>query len=192
MSTVRVKICGLTREADVDAAVHCGAYAVGFVFAGGPRLVSAEVAAGLTARVPGGTLRVGLFMDQGDWAVRGVLERVELDLIQFHGAEPNDYCNSFGLPFIKAVSMLGEDPENVARRYPDAAGILLDSHRPGGRGGTGQRFDWGRRPDIRQPLWLAGGLTPENVGEAVRVFRPFAVDVSSGVEDKPRGSRTRH
>ena len=105
--------------------------------------------------------------------------------LQFHGAEPNDFCSLFGLPFIKAVSMLGEDPVIVAARYPDASGILLDSHEPGRRGGTGRPFDWGQRPDIRQKLWLDGGLNPENVGRAIRAYQPWAVDVSSGVEEAP-------
>lgn len=185
MNSVRVKICGLTRASDVDAVVRNGAYAAGFVFAGGPRQVDAKLAAALTARVPDGTLRVGLFQDQPEVAVASVLSTVELDLLQFHGAEPNEFCARFGLPFIKAVSMRGEDPERVAAHYPDARGILLDSHEPGGRGGTGRAFDWGRRPAMRQELWLAGGLTAGNVRQAIRALRPWAVDVSSGVESAP-------
>lgn len=185
MTNVRVKICGLTRPSDVDTAVRHGAYAVGMIFAGGPRLIDAARAAALVERVPAGILRVGLFQDQPQTAVAEVLAKVPLDLLQFHGAEPNDFCSLFGLPFIKALSMRGEDPEAVAARYPDASGILLDSHEPGGRGGTGRSFEWGRRPAIRQKLWLAGGLNPDNVGRAVRTLRPWAVDVSSGVEDAP-------
>ncbi len=185
MQDVRVKICGLTREADLAAAVEAGAYAVGFVFARSPRRVTGAVAQSLAVTVPHGVVKVGLFMDPVEEAVRAVTEQVPLDLLQFHGGESNAFCKGFGLPFLKAVSMLEEDPRQVALSYPDATGILLDSHAPGGAGGTGNTFDWRRRVDCDKPLWLAGGLNPDNVAQAVRQFRPWAVDVSSGVESAP-------
>jgi phosphoribosylanthranilate isomerase len=182
---VRTKICGLTRGADVTAAARLGADALGFVFAASPRRLRPEQARELVAEVPPGVLRVGLFMDQEAAAVEAVLTVVTLDLLQFHGREAAGYCGRFGLPYLKAVSMSHTNPQAVAERYPDAAGLLLDSHAPGGAGGTGRVFDWRRRVATSKPLWLAGGLHPGNVGEAVREFRPYAVDVSSGVESSP-------
>lgn len=183
--SLTVKICGLTRAADVAAAVEAGADALGFVFAASPRRVTAAQAAALTAPVPGRTIRVGLFMNQPAEELWDVLDAVALDLIQFHGDEDDAFCAAFGLPFLKAVSMYSDDPGAQARSFPNAAGILVDSHAPGGAGGTGHSFDWNRRPDTDAPLWLAGGLTPDNVAAAVRQFRPDAVDVSSGVESAP-------
>ena len=183
--TVKVKICGLTRAADVTAAVDAGADALGFVFAASPRQVDAETAARLAGLVPAGILRIGLFLDAPEATIRSVLEQVQLDMIQFHGSEPHEACVRYGLPFLKAVSMLDNDPAAMATAYPDADGILLDSHAPGGAGGTGQTFDWRQRVDSDKPLWLAGGLNPSNVGQAVQELRPYAVDVSSGVEASP-------
>lgn len=185
MSNLKVKICGLTRPEDVDAAVLAGADALGFVFTRSPRQVDPESAAALAARVPGGVLRVGLFLDPTPETVEDVLASVPLDLLQFHGSEAPAFCARFGLPFLKAVSMLDNDPAEVAAAYADATGILLDSHAPGGAGGTGRTFDWRQRVDSDKPLWLAGGLNPDNVARAVTEFRPFAVDVSSGVEASP-------
>lgn len=185
MNRIMVKICGLTRAEDVVAAAEAGADALGFVFAGGPRLLTIVQARDLTSLVPDGIMRVGLFMNQEAREVEAALARVKLDLLQFHGSEPNDWCAGFGLPFVKAISMLGDEPGRVASQYPDATGILLDSHRPGGRGGTGERFDWRERPELKLPLWLAGGLNPDNVSEAIRLLRPAVVDVSSGVESAP-------
>lgn len=186
MSRVRVKICGLTRPGDVAAAVRHGADAVGFVFAASPRRLTPERAADLTAAVPDGIMRVGLFLDQPAEFVHAVLDRVALDLLQFHGAEDNAYCAGFGLPFLKAIAMHGADPAAQARAVPDAVGLLLDSHAPGGAGGTGQAFDWRLARALQgRALWLAGGLNPGNVRAAVRALRPYAVDVSSGVETAP-------
>lgn len=182
----RVKICGLTREQDVAVAVEAGADALGFVFASSPRRLDALRAARLTASVPDGTLRVGLFMNQAASAVRRVLAEVELDLLQFHGSEDNAYCTAFGMPFIKAIAMRGGDPLAQADAVPDAVGLLLDSHAPGGAGGSGKAFAWDDAPDFGgRKVWLAGGLNPDNVGAAIAHFQPWAVDVSSGVEASP-------
>jgi phosphoribosylanthranilate isomerase len=182
-----VKICGLTRLADVEAAVDAGADALGFVFAiGSKRVLDAEQAAELVPVVPAFVDRVGLFMDQDFEAVARVLDRVPLSLLQFHGAESGDYCRQFGLPYIKAVGMgAAVDWQAVQEEFEDAAGLLLDSHAPGGVGGTGTGFDWSEIPPLARPLILAGGLNPGNVRRAVAAVRPWAVDVSSGVEDAP-------
>ena len=185
MNPVEVKICGLTREADVVLAAGAGAGVLGFIFARSPRQVDADRGRELVAAAPSGTRKVGLFMNQGMDEVQSVLAKVELDLLQFHGDEDNAFCGQFGLPFLKAVSMMGEDPNAALGAYPDAEGLVLDSHAPGGGGGTGKTFDWGRSITSDKPLWLAGGLNPDNVAEAIQIFKPYAVDVSSGVESAP-------
>lgn len=187
MTAVRVKICGITRSDDLRVAVAAGADALGFVFAErSKRVLSVATAQQLTGIVPAFVSRVGLFMDQDAESVARVLDAVSLNLLQFHGSESAEYCRQFGLPYIKAVSM---DSELAARRaetdFPDAAALLLDSHPAGGLGGTGQAFDWSLIPASSMPLILAGGLSPENVGKAVAQVKPWAVDVSSGVEDEP-------
>ena len=187
MTGVRVKICGLTRSVDVQVAVRAGADALGFVFASrSKRVLDAVHAAELVAQVPAFVSRVGLFMDQDADQVAAVLDRVPLNLLQFHGNEDADYCRQFRLPYIKAVSMV---PEQAVLRamteYSDAAGLLLDSHSPGEVGGTGTVFNWAVIPSISLPVVLAGGLTPGNVRQAVAQVKPWAVDVSSGVEDAP-------
>lgn len=184
---VRVKICGLTRVQDVQAAVAAGADALGFVFTPrSRRALDPESALALVRQVPAFVARVGLFMDQDRDEVRHVLERVPLSLLQFHGQEDAAYCRGFGLPYIKALAM-GSAPSllRAGRAFADAAGLLLDSHRTGEAGGTGRTFDWAEIPALDLPLILAGGLTPANVRQAVRQVRPWAVDVSSGVEDAP-------
>lgn len=185
--SVRVKICGLTRERDVQFAVGAGADALGFVFApGSKRLLTVDQAAALVAQVPPFVTRVGLFLDQDASEVEQVLARVPLNLLQFHGCEDGAYCRQFRRPYIKAVSMDNDLAVRQAETaYPDAAGLLLDSHSPGGLGGTGHVFDWNRIDRGNLPLVLAGGLTADNVAAAVRQVRPWAVDVSSGVESAP-------
>ena len=183
----RVKICGLTRSGDVRAAVQAGADALGFVFTNrSRRVVDTVLAADLVAQVPAFVSRVGLFMDQDSEDVARVLDQVPLNLLQFHGGEDADYCRQFGMPYIKAVSMASDHA--VARavvEYSDAAALLLDSHPPGGAGGTGSVFDWAMIPRVSLPLVLAGGLRPDNVRQAIEQVKPWAVDVSSGVEDSP-------
>jgi phosphoribosylanthranilate isomerase len=185
MSGVQVKICGLTRVTDVEVAIDAGADVVGYIFAPSPRQVDADRAVQLAQAAAGRARRVGLFMDPEADAVERILAAVELDALQFHGREENDFCRSFGLPFLKALSMLDGCVDRAILSYPDAEGVLLDSHAPGGAGGTGQTFDWNRRVESDKPIWLAGGLNPDNVAEAVRRFQPYAVDVSSGVESSP-------
>lgn len=185
MSRTRVKICGLTREADVVAAVNAGADAIGLVFhAPSPRAVSIEQARALCAALPPFVTAVGLFVDAAPEMVRAVLDQVPLELLQFHGDESPAYCASFGRRWIKALRMRpGLDLFAERERYAGCAGLLLDTYRPGVPGGTGQRFDWGRiPPELAGSIVLAGGLDPDTVAEAIRTVRPFGVDVSGGVE----------
>jgi len=167
------------------AAVDVGADAIGLVFyARSPRAVETERARGLLDTLPPFVTSVGLFVDADPDFVRSVLARVPLDALQFHGEEPPDYCNAFHRPWIKAVRMRPEsDLVGLKELYRDASGLLLDRYDAGLAGGTGRRFDWDLVPGWLAPrIILAGGLSPENVEEAVRRLRPYAVDVSGGVE----------
>ncbi|HYW05155.1 MAG TPA: phosphoribosylanthranilate isomerase [Gammaproteobacteria bacterium] len=189
MRRTRVKVCGITRSEDARDAVGLGVDALGLVFyPPSARYLSPGEAAHLVRGLPPFVTTVGLFLDPEPGFVNEVLERVPLDLLQFHGRESPAQCEQAGRPYIKAIAMGGgADPEEQARRFASARGLLVDSHVAGAPGGSGRRFDWravGSLPD-GPPLILAGGLTPENVGEAIRVVRPWAVDVSSGVEDSP-------
>ena len=186
MSSVRVKICGITRVQDVRNAAAAGADMLGFVFAPSPRQLTPQAAAKLAAHVPPGIVRVGLFMNPEEAQVKAVLKEVPLDLLQFHGSEDNRFCHRFGQPFIKAIAMGSEaEQADMVRMYPDAQGLLYDSHAKGDPGGSGQVFDWTLLQQGAHAIWLAGGLTPDNVGAAVKLVCPWAVDVSSGVEDSP-------
>jgi phosphoribosylanthranilate isomerase len=185
MRRTRVKICGLNSGADLAVAAGLGVDAVGLVFyPASPRAVTADRARSLLASVPPFVTSVGLFVDAEPDAVRAVLAQVPLDLLQFHGEEPPEYCAAFGRPWLKAIRMRpGAEVERIARLYSAAAGLLLDTYHPGAPGGTGRRFDWGLIPARLAPhIVLAGGLDPANVAEAVRRVRPWGVDVSGGVE----------
>ena len=130
---------------------------------------------------------IALFMDNTGVEVSSVIRQLSPHLLQFHGNENDTFCRSFGLPFIKSLPM-GEgalDPIQAIKRYPSAAAFLLDGHRPGETGGRGEKFDWTIIPTLNKPFFLAGGLTPENVEEAIVKSRPYAVDVSSGIESVP-------
>ncbi|MEO8672707.1 MAG: phosphoribosylanthranilate isomerase [Tahibacter sp.] len=183
-----VKFCGLRQAEDVNRAVALGVDAVGFVFATRSRRYIEPAAARLLRdRLPSSVSAVALFMDDSrDW-IREVISVVAPDLLQFHGNESPASCDAFGMRHLKAIAMGSVD--NAAEfmsEYPAAEGFLLDSHALGDQGGSGERFDWRRFPRTsRRPLILAGGLTPENVGVAVRQTRPWGVDVSSGIESAP-------
>lgn len=184
----RVKICGITRPDDALAAARAGADAVGLVFyAKSPRAVTINEAQGVARALPPLVTTVGLFVDAAADDIREVLQSVPLDLLQFHGNEAPDQCRVYGRPYVKAVRMRETtDLAAVARSYHDAAGLLVDTYVEGVPGGTGRAFDWSRLPSsLGRPLILAGGLTPDNVAEAVGRVRPWAVDVSGGVESAP-------
>jgi phosphoribosylanthranilate isomerase len=181
----RIKICGITRPEDARAAARLGVDAIGLVFyAPSPRAVTVAQARAVMAALPPFVTVVGLFVDAAPEHVRETLAAIPLDLLQFHGDESPDYCTQFGSPWLKAVRMKeGVDVAVEAERFRAARGLLLDAYRPGVPGGTGERFEWSRVPrDMSMPLILAGGLTPNNVTDAVAQVRPYAVDVSGGVE----------
>ena len=181
----RVKICGLTREEDVHAAVMAGADAIGLVFyEPSPRHVAIEKAAQLARQVPAFTTVVGLFVNAEKAFIDGVVSTVGIDLLQFHGDESAGFCEQFQRPYIKALRV-AEDTDIAARanEYGSARGLLLDTFQQGKPGGTGEVFNWGLIPEsLPLPIILAGGLTPTNVAEAIGKVRPYAVDVSGGVE----------
>jgi phosphoribosylanthranilate isomerase len=181
----RVKICGLTRPEDIDAAVSDGADAIGLVFyEPSPRAVSIAQAKELAARVPAFVTVTGLFVNPERKWVEQVLEAVPLDLLQFHGDEPAEFCASFGRRWIKAVRVREAGQIEAAfQEYRNASGLLVDAWDPNRYGGTGQSFNWSLIPTERPlPLILAGGLTFANVADAIEQVRPWAVDVSGGVE----------
>jgi len=185
LTAVRVKICGITRVEDALAAAAAGADAIGLVFyAKSPRAVDIEQAREILAVLPPFVTSVGLFVDAERSELERILASVPLDLLQFHGDESVQQCEAFGRPYIKALRVkAGDDIAAQVARYPSAQGILLDAYVEGVPGGTGEAFDWSLIPQtLSKPLILAGGLRPDNVAEAVSRVRPYAVDVSGGVE----------
>jgi phosphoribosylanthranilate isomerase len=184
----RVKCCGMTRVEDALLAARLGADAIGLVFtARSKRQVTFARAREIVAALPPFVGTVALFMDDEASFVRQVVEEVQPGMLQFHGSERDDWCARFGRPFLKAIAM-GEGAAALPRLhdYPSAAGLLLDGHGFGEAGGSGKAFDWSLPPaGLAQPLILAGGLNPDNVADAVRAVRPWAVDVASGVESAP-------
>jgi phosphoribosylanthranilate isomerase len=182
---VRTKICGITRVEDALTAVALGADAIGLVFyPNSPRVVSMQQAAAIVSSLPPLVSVVGLFVDATSDEVRNVIAGVRLDLLQFHGDETAAYCAQFNVPYIKAVAVkLGLDLAAYATRFDTAKGLLLDAYKEGVAGGTGQVFDWKLIPEtLAKPVILAGGLTPDNVAQAIAQVHPYAVDVSGGVE----------
>jgi len=181
----RIKICGITRVEDLLAAVHSGAHALGLVFYGkSPRHVSLQQAAHLAAATPPFITLVGLFVNPSVAEVREVLKAVPLDVLQFHGEEEPAFCAQFGRPYLKAIRVkAGVDLVQYAARFSAAQGLLLDAFVEGTHGGTGASFDWRLiPPKLQLPVILSGGLNVDNVAEALRQVRPYAVDISSGVE----------
>lgn len=183
----RTKICGITRVEDALAAAASGADAIGLVFhEKSPRHVTVRQAARLAAALPPFVTVVGLFVNVSADFVHAVLEQVPLDVLQFHGDETAEFCACFERPYIKAIRVReGVDLVQCASRYAGAQGLLLDAWVEGVPGGTGHSFDWELIPrDLPLPVILSGGLNPANVADAIRAVRPYAVDVSSGVEAK--------
>jgi phosphoribosylanthranilate isomerase len=181
----RIKICGLTRPEDVTAAVNAGADAIGFVFyEPSPRNVSIEVAVELLRSVPPFVVATGLFVNPDREYVEAVLSKVPLDLLQFHGDETPEFCESFSARWIKAIRVRAQgDIEQAFQDYFRASGLLVDAWVADKFGGTGQSFNWDLIPAVRPlPLILAGGLASNTVADAVEQVRPWGVDVSGGVE----------
>ncbi|PHR96288.1 MAG: phosphoribosylanthranilate isomerase [Oceanobacter sp.] len=185
MQRTRIKICGITRPEDANAVVDAGADAIGLVFyPPSPRAVSIEQAQNVVADVPAFVTVTALFVNPTVEQVQSVLDSVRIDLIQFHGDEDDDFCRQFGHPYIKALRVRqASDVVALCLRFPCALAVLLDSYKPGVPGGTGETFDWSLVPATPpKPIILAGGLDPDNVNHAIDVVRPYAVDVSGGVE----------
>lgn len=184
----RVKICGITRDQDALAAVEFGADAIGFVFyEPSPRHVTVEQAKAIARQLPPFVTTVALFVNAESHTISQVVDEVAVDLLQFHGQECPDYCARHRRPWIRAVRMKSDtDLLAMQVEFSTARALLLDAYRPGVPGGTGETFDWERiPPQLAQQIVLAGGLDPQNVGDAVRRVRPYAVDVSGGVEAGP-------
>lgn len=187
MSRVRIKFCGITRAGDATLAAALGVDALGFVFtARSRRAIDPAAAAGIVRGLPPLVSAVALFMDDEPAWIKQVIAMVRPQLLQFHGEESASDCAQYGIPYLKAVPMASvADVASYAARYPAASGFLLDAHASGESGGQGARFDWTRDLHLDRPLILAGGLDPENVEAAIRLVRPYAVDVSSGIESAP-------
>ncbi|MGH8107974.1 MAG: phosphoribosylanthranilate isomerase [Arenimonas sp.] len=184
----RIKFCGLTRPGDVRLAVELGVDAIGFIFAKqSKRKLDEGQIEGLRQACSPLVSVIALFMDNTGVEVSAAIRGLSPNLLQFHGNENDTFCRSFGLPFIKSLPM-GEgapDPIQAIKRYPSASAFLLDGHRDGEAGGRGEKFDWTIIPTLNKPFFLAGGLTPENVAQAIKISHPYAVDVSSGIESAP-------
>ena len=185
MSVVRSKICGITRIEDALAAVEAGADAIGLVFyAKSPRAVTVQQARAIISALPPFVTSVGLFVDASRCELGELLDAVPLDLLQFHGDETPADCDGYHRPYIKALRVKpGDDIAAQVALYKNASGVLLDTYVPGIPGGTGEAFDWSLVPEgLSKPVILAGGLTAANVAQAIARVRPYAVDVSGGVE----------
>jgi phosphoribosylanthranilate isomerase len=181
----RIKICGITNVADGLAAAAAGADALGFVFAPeSKRRLSLDAAESVARQMPPDVMRVGVFVDASEDEVFAAIQRCGLTMAQFHGAETPEFCGQFGVMTMKAFRIENAASLDPIPDYPVDA-ILLDSHTPGQRGGTGATFNWELAVAAKKfgkPIFLAGGLTCDNVADAIRLVRPFGVDVSSGVE----------
>ncbi len=186
---VKVKVCGITTPGDARVAAGSGADAIGFVFAESPRKVSVEGAREIAAALPDGVLKVGVFVNEEPAEVLRIAAEVGLDYAQLHGDETSEVVDAVhegGLKVIKALRVRGADSLSAMEGY-GADLFLLDAYSENVRGGTGERFDWGMAKSLkgRDNILISGGLTPENVREAVRFFEPYGVDASSSLEDTP-------
>jgi len=184
----RVKICGITNPADAQAVVEAGADALGFNFYGkSPRCISLKTAVEMSKRLPPFVMRVGVFVNAPEDFILRAIGECNLTMLQFHGDEPPEFCTQFGLMSMKAFRIRDEKSLAELPKYQTDA-YLLDAYSAEARGGTGEKFNWDLAIEAQKfgkPIFLAGGLTPENVADAVRKVRPFGVDVSSGVEISP-------
>jgi len=186
----RIKICGLTRADDVEWACRLGADSIGLVFhARSPRFIELQTARKIRQQIPAFVTLTALFSNESDDWIDQVIQQIQPDLLQFHGQETGEHCERWKLPYIKAVAMAEVDAlQRDINSHPQAKGFLLDSHAAGQQGGSGHAFDWQLFPaNSDRALILAGGLTPDNVAEAIQQTRPWGVDVSSGVESPTKG-----
>lgn len=184
----RTKICGITRSEDARAAADAGVDCIGMVFvAASKRKVTAQTACSIRCSLPPFVSVAALFMDADATTVSNVISALQPDMLQFHGSESADFCRQFGRPYLKSIATAGgADLDAASRTYADACGLLVDGHGSGEMGGSGRRVATASLSGrSRLPLVLAGGLTPDNVAAAIRDLRPWAVDVSSGVESAP-------
>jgi phosphoribosylanthranilate isomerase len=177
----RIKICGITNVEDALTSVHFGADALGFIFADSPRRITPEEAKRIISKIPPFVTTVGVFVDEQVERVEEMVRLCRLDALQFHGCESPEYCGMFDRTIIKGFRVKDRSIVEDVARY-DVDGYLLDS---GEGGGVGRTFDWNLIRGIQNPIILAGGLTPDNVGRAIEQAHPYAVDVSSGVESRP-------
>jgi phosphoribosylanthranilate isomerase len=186
--SLKVKICGITHLADALAAVEAGADLLGFVFyQGSPRCLPVAAAAEIARQLPGHVAKVGLFVNAPEKDVFEAIAACGLNWLQFHGDESPEQCGKFGVMSLKAFRIRDTESLRALPHYKTDA-WLLDAYAPDKPGGTGATFNWDLAVEAKKlgrPIFLAGGLTPENVAEAVRRVRPFGVDVSSGVESSP-------
>ena len=191
ITRTRVKICGITSTHDAHHVCSAGADSIGLVFyEKSPRNVTIAQAKEICDSLPPFVTCVGLFLNPSTDFVNSVLSEVKLDLLQFHGVETAEFCDSFSRPYIKAIGMEGisseEEFAQETEQYIHSKGFLVDSHATGKAGGTGKTFDWKNVPQQQQkPIILAGGLNPENIGDALRQLELYGVDLSSGVESQP-------
>lgn len=186
--SVCIKFCGFTRAEDAALAATLGVDAIGVVHVpGSKRHVPLDAMPAIRAAVPAHIDLVALLVNPDADTVQSVIAALQPSVLQFHGDEPDAFCAQFALPFIKAMAM-GDGAGDIAQRqkdYPSAQAFVLDGHAPGQLGGQGERFAWANIPELDKPIYLAGGLTPENVAEAIAKVKPYAVDVSSGIESAP-------
>ena len=185
VARTRIKYCGITQLSDALEAVRLGVDALGFVFyPPSPRNIEVEQAADIIRQLPAFVSCVGLFVDSSEEFIQQVLQSTAIDTLQFHGNESVEQCQCYGKPYLKAVRMKpGVDLVAVAAEYSTAAALLLDSYEKGVPGGTGSSFDWARVPaSLTKPVILAGGLSVDNVARAIQTVKPYAVDVSGGIE----------
>jgi phosphoribosylanthranilate isomerase len=182
----RVKFCGMTNLADALAAASLGVDAIGLIFHdASPRNVSLAIAKNIVEAMPAFVACVGVFVDQTAATVAAILQVVPLHILQFHGSESAEFCRSFGKPYIKTIHIAAAPLAiNLDLLYPDAKALLLDTQIAGVAGGSGVTFDWQHIPQMQKPFILAGGLTPENIAQAVANVQPFAVDVTTGIEKR--------
>lgn len=192
ISSTKIKFCGFTRGADIDVAVALQVDFIGLIFVPkSPRCLTLERAASLRSRIPPPMQAVALVMDQPRETIAAIVETLAPDVLQFHGAESDEFCASFGLPFFKTIAMGGSPSDNevLARcaEYSSAYAWLFDGHAAGGQGGSGQCFDWTRLAALasEKPFLLAGGLNPANVAQAIKTANPWGVDLASGIESAP-------